>query len=116
MGNIDDDTPNGILALARIWSASATGSLHSKDTAAAWALDRLPEEPRAVLARARVIYLGDEQDRWDNAREDVRRYVDYVVAEIERLTDEPDNVERPRPSASAPASSTGPTCPILPIG
>jgi hypothetical protein len=26
----------------------------------------------------------------------VRRYVDYVVAEIERLTDEPDKVERQR--------------------
>jgi hypothetical protein len=46
MGNIDDDTRSGILAL-----------------------DRLPEEPKAVLARARAIYLGDEQDRWDDVRD-----------------------------------------------
>jgi hypothetical protein len=34
----------------------------------------------------------------------VRRYVDYVVAEIERLTDEPDKVERQRgpPDGSSP--------------
>jgi streptomycin 3"-adenylyltransferase len=89
VGNIDDDTRNGILALARIWSASATGSLHSKDVAAAWALDRLPEDHKAVLARARAIYLGEEEDRWDDAREEVRRYADYVVGEIDRLTDRP---------------------------
>jgi predicted nucleotidyltransferase len=83
--NIDDDTRNGILGLARIWSALATGALCSKNAAAAWAFDRLPQEHKAVLARARAIYLGDEDDRWDDIREDVRRYVDYVVGEIERL-------------------------------
>jgi predicted nucleotidyltransferase len=85
VGNINADTRNGILALARIWNALATGATGSKPAAAAWALDRLPEEQKAALARARAIYLGDEDDRWDDIREDVRRYVDYVVAEIERL-------------------------------
>jgi predicted nucleotidyltransferase len=94
VGNIDEDTRNGILALARIWSASATGSLHSKDAAAAWALDRLPEDYKAVLARARAIYLGGEEDRWDDVREQVRGYVEYVVEEIDRLTNGPDNEER----------------------
>jgi hypothetical protein len=46
-----------------------------------------------VLARARAIYLGDEEDRWDDIRGDVRRYVDYVVGEIKRLTDGRDNEE-----------------------
>jgi predicted nucleotidyltransferase len=94
VGNIDEDTRNGILALARIWSASATGSLHSKDAAAAWALDRLPEDYKAVLARARAIYLGGEEDHWDDVREQVRGYVEYVVEEIDRLTNRPDNEER----------------------
>jgi predicted nucleotidyltransferase len=93
VGNIAEDTRNGILALARIWSASATGSLHSKDAAAAWALDRLPEDYKAVLARARAIYLGGEEDHWDDVREQVRGYVEYVVEEIDRLTNRPDNEE-----------------------
>jgi hypothetical protein len=72
MGNIDDDTRSGILAL-----------------------DRLPEEPKAVLARAaRSTSATNRIAGMTSAT--VRRYVDYVVAEIERLTDEPDKVERQR--------------------
>jgi predicted nucleotidyltransferase len=85
VGNLDADTRNGILALARVWSALVTGAMYSKDAAAAWALDRLPDEHKAVLARARAIYLGDDEDRWEDIHEDVRRYVDHVVAEIRRL-------------------------------
>jgi streptomycin 3"-adenylyltransferase len=83
--NIEADTRNGILALARIWSALVTGALYSKDAAAAWALDRLPDEHKAVLARARAIYLSGGEDRWEDLSEDVRRYVDHVVGEIKRV-------------------------------
>jgi Domain of unknown function (DUF4111) len=85
VGNLDADIRNGILALARIWNASVTGTLCSKDAAATWALERLPDEYKAVLARARAIYRGDEEDRWDDMREDVHRYVDHVAGEIKRL-------------------------------
>jgi streptomycin 3"-adenylyltransferase len=79
------DTRNMILTLARIWSTLATGDIRSKDDAAAWALARLPEEHRAVLARARAVYLGEEDERWDDLAPRVRPHADYVVAEIERL-------------------------------
>ena len=82
MGNIEADTRNGILALARIWSALVTGAMYPKDVAAAWALQRLPDEHKPVLARARAIYLGEDEERWEDIREDVRRYADYVVGEI----------------------------------
>jgi predicted nucleotidyltransferase len=85
VGNLDADTRNGILALARIWKALATGALCSKDAAATWGLERLPDQHKAVLTRARAIYRGDEEDHWDDIREDVRRYVDHVVREIRRL-------------------------------
>jgi predicted nucleotidyltransferase len=85
-GNINDDTRNGILALARIWSALSTHDLDSKDAAAAWALERLPAEHKPVLARARAIYLTGSEDRWDDIREDVRVYADYVVNEIRRIS------------------------------
>lgn len=38
--------------------------------------------------------LGDEEDRWDDIRGDVRRYVDYVVGEIKRLMDGRHSEER----------------------
>jgi predicted nucleotidyltransferase len=82
LDNLDSDTRNVILALARIWSTVATGVIRSKDAAADWALERLPEEHRAVLVRARAIYLGDEAERWDDIQPQVRPYADHVVAEI----------------------------------
>lgn len=51
----------GLLAeldFARIWATFATGQILSKDAAAGWALGNLPEDHRAVLARARAIYVG----------------------------------------------------------
>ena len=65
------DTTNVLLTLARIWRTLATGDLTSKDLAAAWALEHLPPERRAALARARAVYLGQEQDRWDDLQPEV---------------------------------------------
>jgi CTP:molybdopterin cytidylyltransferase MocA/predicted nucleotidyltransferase len=86
VGDIEDDTRNVILTLARIWSTVATGLIRSKEAAADWALERLPEEHRAVAARARAAYRGDEEERWDDLERQIRPYADYVVAEIERLS------------------------------
>jgi len=72
VGDVAADTRNVILTLARIWSTLATGVIRSKDAAATWALPRLPEEHRAVLARARAIYLGREAERWDDLEPRVR--------------------------------------------
>jgi predicted nucleotidyltransferase len=85
LADLDDDTRNVILTLARIWSTVATGAIRSKDAAADWALERLPDEQRAVLARARAIYLGDEEERWDDLEPLVRPHTEHVVAEIRRL-------------------------------
>lgn len=95
LGNLDRDALNVILTLARIWNTVATGVIRSKDAAADWALTRLPEERRAVLARARAIYLGDEEERWDDIQPQVRPHADHVVAEINRL-----NTAIFRPSSS----------------
>jgi streptomycin 3"-adenylyltransferase len=97
MGNLDTDTGNVILTLARIWSTLATGAIRPKDAAADWLLPRIPEEHRAVLARARAIYLGDEEERWDDLQPRVRPHVVYAVAEITRLDRRRDRQSRPRP-------------------
>ncbi len=85
LADLDEDTRNVILTLARIWSTVATGVIRSKGDAATWALDRLPEEHRAVLARARAIYVGHEEERWDDLEPHVRPHADHVVAEINRV-------------------------------
>ena len=83
--DLDEDTRNVILTLARIWSTVATGVIRSKDAAADWALARLPEEHREVLACARASYLGDIEERWDDLRPRVQSHAKHVVAEIIRL-------------------------------
>lgn len=85
LGDIDSDTGNVILTLARIWSTVATGDIRSKDAAADWCLARLPPLQRPVLARARAIYVGEQAERWDDMKEQIGPHIDYVVAEIRRF-------------------------------
>ena len=84
--DLHSDTRNVVLTFARIWTTVATGVIRSKDAAADWVLERLPEEHRPVLARARANYLGEEAERWDDLLPRVRSHVDCVMHEIERLS------------------------------
>jgi streptomycin 3"-adenylyltransferase len=79
---LDWDTRNVVLTLPRIWSAVATDEVHSKDSAAAWALPRLPARHRPVLERAQSIHRGEAQDSWNDLLLQVRAYADYIVSEI----------------------------------
>lgn len=81
---LDEDPRNMILTLARVWRSVATGELCSKDEAAAWALDRLPGEHRAVLAHARAAYLGEAEEQWDELGTRIRAHADYVAGRIEQ--------------------------------
>ena len=80
-----DDVRNGLLTLARIWTTLATGEIVPKDEAASWALARLPEEHRAVLAHARAAYRGEAPEDWSALRPRLRPHVDYIVARINEL-------------------------------
>jgi predicted nucleotidyltransferase len=82
LADLDSDTRNVILTLARIWTTMATGKIQPKDVAAEWALARLPRTHHAVLARARAMYLGEEPDRWDDLQPLVRPHTEYVVRQI----------------------------------
>jgi streptomycin 3"-adenylyltransferase len=84
-GDIKSDTRNVILTLARMWSTLATGVIRSKDAAADWALERLPEPHRPVLRRARAIYLGEQIERWEDLADQIAPHADTVIAEIMRL-------------------------------
>jgi len=82
---IASDTRNVVLTFARLWTTIVTGTIRSKDAAADWALDLLPDRYRPVLARARAGYLGDEPETWPPAAlADALAYVDHVASQIQR--------------------------------
>lgn len=82
LADLPTDTRNIVLTLARIWVTVATGDIRSKDAAADWVLERLSVEHRPVLARARAIYLGEEDERWDDLRDRLQPFADEVLAAI----------------------------------
>jgi len=82
LDDLESDTTNVVLTLARIWSTVATGDIRSKDAAADWALERLADEQRAVLARAQAVYVGDADDEWDDLRPLLRPHAEHVVARL----------------------------------
>jgi streptomycin 3"-adenylyltransferase len=84
LGELDTDTRNVLLTLARIWTTLAAGAIRAKDAAADWALPRLPAEHRPVLSNARVIYVGDRDERWDDdLLPGVRPCADFLVEAID---------------------------------
>ncbi|WP_049575742.1 aminoglycoside adenylyltransferase family protein [Streptomyces sp. SBT349] len=88
LGDLDADTRNVLLTLARVWTTLATGEIRPKDAAATWALARLPPEHRPVLEHARELYLTRQyaEESWsDRLRARVRPHVERVLAEIDRL-------------------------------
>ncbi|NLU69447.1 DUF4111 domain-containing protein [Streptomyces sp. HNM0574] len=91
LDELDEDTRNVLLTLARVWCTLATGEIRPKDAAADWALDQLPPEHRPVLEHARQLYrtchYADET--WSaELLPRVRPHVDEVLARIARLTPE----------------------------
>jgi len=81
----EGDESNVVLALARIWFSLTTGSFAPKDSAAQWALHRLPTQHQPVLQSAMASYLGLSPD--DLAADSVRieAYVHFVKTTINAL-------------------------------
>ncbi|OLT12304.1 nucleotidyltransferase [Actinomadura sp. CNU-125] len=97
LGELDGDARNVVLTLARVWATAATGEIMPKDAAAAWALPRLPAEHRPVLARARAVYLGEEDERWDDLRARLRPHAEFV-----RRRDRPRQTDTRLPAGAGP--------------
>lgn len=88
LAELEDDTRNVVLTLARTWTTLATGEIRSKDAAAEWALERLPVEFRPLLAHARRLYVESSyaDETWsDDLLASLQAYADHVVAEIDAL-------------------------------
>jgi predicted nucleotidyltransferase len=86
LADLESDTRNVLLTFARIWFTLETGIVGSKDEAAAWALDRLADEHKGVLNRARELYLDGADIDWTAAMPAAIANAEKVVARIERLS------------------------------
>ncbi|RII14685.1 Streptomycin 3''-adenylyltransferase [Streptomyces sp. YIM 130001] len=84
LAELEEDTRNVVLTLARIRATLETGTINSKDVAANWVLARLPARHRAVLAHARAVYLGEAAEDWSGLRDELRPFAAHLVREIER--------------------------------
>ena len=82
VADLDGDTRNVLLTLARMWTTVATGAIQSKDHAAEWAGERLPPGGRALLDRARLLYLEGGWGEWGTTMEQVRLLADTMSDEI----------------------------------
>lgn len=80
--DLEADTRNVLLTLARMWTTMATGTIRTKDDAAEWAAERLPVDDRRLLDRARVLYLEGGWGEWGTTMADVRGLADRMGDEI----------------------------------
>ena len=88
LDNLAGDERNVVLTFARIWTTLGTGRIVSKDGAADWVLPRVPAEHRAVLERAKAMYLeGIATEDWGDLLPRVRPCVDHVLGEIRPRSD-----------------------------
>lgn len=84
MADLQWDTRNVLLTLARIWSTLQTDSIRSKSAAATWAIERLPEVYRDVLKRAKSICLGEEPEHWEDLKTFIQPCAEYMKEQIEK--------------------------------
>jgi predicted nucleotidyltransferase len=94
LGDLDADTGNVLLTLARVWFSLATHEIAPKDIAADWALARLPSETGDAVRRARAGYLDPRADPWTPVELDGARTDASVMVEAIRRTG---TGRRPRP-------------------
>ncbi|MCP5506416.1 MAG: DUF4111 domain-containing protein [Chlamydiales bacterium] len=79
---IESDTRNVLLTFARIWSTVETNEIRSKTAAADWAMKHLPDNFQPVMKRAKLICMGDEDERWDDLQQLIESCADFMISEI----------------------------------
>jgi streptomycin 3"-adenylyltransferase len=84
LAEVDTDTTNVLLTLARIWFTLTTGTISPKNVAAEWAAARLPAGLRSPLAKACAIYVGDAPDDWAHDLARAEAGAQQLVEEIKR--------------------------------
>jgi streptomycin 3"-adenylyltransferase len=80
--DIDTDTANVLLTLARIGYTLTTGRFVPKDQAAEWLIRRDPSNDWPALAKARDVYIGAQEDEWSALLEQAKIEADRIVRGI----------------------------------
>ena len=83
LADLDHDTRNVLLTLARILVTVETGEIVAKDEAAERVLPRLGDRERAVLERARDAYHGRDYGSFAGIEADVRPCADALIRAID---------------------------------
>lgn len=81
-GDLDWDTRNVLLTLARMWCTVTTDTIQSKQGAAAWAIAALPEEYKPVMERALTVLLGKQEEMWTDLQAIVPKCADFMADKI----------------------------------
>ena len=82
--NLEHDTRNVLLTLARIWSTLETSEIRSKPDAADWVVERLHEIYQPVMNRAKSISIssGLEDEHWSDINALVKPCADVMLSRI----------------------------------
>jgi predicted nucleotidyltransferase len=80
--DLEQDTRNVLLTLARIWSTLETNQIRSKPDAADWVIQRLPTMYQPVMNRAKSICIGWEDEYWDDIKVLVKPCADFMLNRI----------------------------------
>ncbi|MGQ3889095.1 aminoglycoside adenylyltransferase family protein [Legionella sp. CNM-1927-20] len=92
IADLNHDTRNVLLTLARIWCMVKTDTIRSKPDAAMWAIHHLPKLYKSVMWRARTVCLGQEKEYWIDIESLVKPCADKIVSNIRQhislLTDD----------------------------
>lgn len=82
LSDLESDTRNVLLTLARIWNTTVTDIISSKPAAADWAIFHLPEKYHPVMERAKAICIGDKKEDWSDVQHLIKPCADFILAEI----------------------------------
>jgi streptomycin 3"-adenylyltransferase len=71
------------LSMTRVWAARETRDVHSKESGAHWALERLPDDLRPLVQQALESYQGDGRD-FPVDRDQFERLAGFIDTQLHR--------------------------------
>jgi streptomycin 3"-adenylyltransferase len=86
LADLQPDTRNVLLTLARIWATVVTGDILPKGAAADWAIARLGGDHRGVLVLARDAYRDGLVEDWGDRMDAATACASALVAAIDRAS------------------------------
>jgi predicted nucleotidyltransferase len=85
--DLESDTRNVLLTLARIWSTLETDEIRSKQSAAEWVIKKLPEEYKPAMLHALETSLGKESENWKSRMKLTKLCADFIIKKISTQID-----------------------------